>query len=73
MTPNRPTVRVEGLDPTASPVILDVAALLAGSDVSLNTEGSAPGCMAAPSDPECPPVLERLGLGSGPQVAFVVE
>ena len=27
-TPNRPTVRVEGLDPTASPVILDVAALL---------------------------------------------
>jgi len=48
-------------------VVLDVAKLWAEVDldrqIDMVTE-FVRGCMAGPTDPECPPVLTKLGLGN---------
>lgn len=59
--PNRGAVRIVGVDPFATTFVVDLEALLSGSDVSKDT-GGAPGCMSGATDPECPPILERLGV-----------
>lgn len=63
MNPNRVDVQlddwVEG-----SVVVLDLAALLDGATLT-NTDGTAPGCMSGPDDPECGAVFENLGLAHG--------
>lgn len=59
---NRPLVELDGFDPDTSVVVADLAALLAGSNVDANQADTAPGCMSGPTDPECNPVFERLGL-----------
>jgi uncharacterized repeat protein (TIGR04052 family) len=63
--PNRPTIRLEGFDPAESVVVLDVAAMVEGMDLSVNTEGTALGCMSGPTDPECLVPMTSLGLPFG--------
>lgn len=62
-TPNLPQVC---LDYTAiaarRPVRVDVAPVFADVDVTVNTPGTAAGCMSGPTDPECITVLPKLGL-----------
>lgn len=60
--PNQPTIRIEGMDLSSQAITLDVAALVANTDVTQNTEETAPGCMAGPEDPECFGVFDALGL-----------
>ena len=73
--PNRPVVTLTGFDPLAEPVIADVAPVVARVDLTRNTEGTSPGCMSFPNDPECRTVLPALGLPymdvpAGGQVLF---
>lgn len=51
-----------GFDPAAQVLVADLAALLAATDVDVNTATTAPGCMSSPSDPECTAIFSRLGL-----------
>lgn len=60
--PNRPHYRLDGFDPAKSTVILDVGALLAGTDITVNAPKSASGCMSFPGDGDCPAIFDRLGL-----------
>lgn len=63
---NRPQVTFRRFDPSRQQVAVDVKAMLAGVDVTVNG-GGAPGCMGGPTDPECGPVFDAFGLrlGSG--------
>ncbi|WP_224244572.1 MbnP family copper-binding protein [Hyalangium gracile] len=64
--PNRFEVEIAGFDPTASKaVVLDVAALLAGTNLDTNQAETAPGCMSESTDNDCAPIFQRLGLGFG--------
>lgn len=49
-------------DPTKQKVAIDVAALVAGNNVTANA-GGASGCMSAPTDPECNAMFQALQLG----------
>ncbi|MGQ7847467.1 MbnP family copper-binding protein [Granulosicoccus sp. 3-233] len=64
-SPNRVEVMFEQADPSASVFVIDPAAILNNSDLTHNTEGTSPGCMSAPNDPECAAIMEALGLHSG--------
>ena len=46
-------------------VIFDLGKLLEGSDISVNSPHSAPGCMSAENDPDCTAVMKALGLPYG--------
>jgi uncharacterized repeat protein (TIGR04052 family) len=48
-------------DPTRHKIVLDVPALLAGNNVTING-GGASGCMSAPDDPECAAMFNALQL-----------
>lgn len=59
--PNRPQIRVSDFDPETNVLVLDVAALVAGSDLTANT--GAPGCQSFPDDTaDCTPLFPTLGL-----------
>jgi uncharacterized repeat protein (TIGR04052 family) len=58
---NRPQVRFASFDASKHRIVVDLAALLATSDVGQNMDGP-PGCMSAPTDPECPAIFDALGL-----------
>lgn len=60
--PNRPSYRLDGFDPAKSTVILDMSALLAGTDITVNAPKSASGCMSFPGDGDCLAIFDRLGL-----------
>jgi uncharacterized repeat protein (TIGR04052 family) len=60
--PNRPTIRLDGFNPLRQPVVLDLASLLAATDVTTNAAGSTSGCMAAAADDDCVAIMDRLGL-----------
>lgn len=59
---NRPTYRLDGFKPRTGKVVLDLGALLAGTDVTVNAPGSASGCMSFTSDDDCIAIMDRLGL-----------
>lgn len=59
---NRPSYRLEAFDPARSTVVLDIGALLAGTDITINAPGSASGCMSFPGDADCTAIFDRLGL-----------
>ncbi len=59
--PNRPVLELAPFDPASSLIRLDVASLLAESELATDA-GGAPGCMSSPDDPECGPLFEALGL-----------
>jgi uncharacterized repeat protein (TIGR04052 family) len=59
---NRPSIRLTGFDPATDTVVLDLAALLADSDLSTDAGGS-PGCQSSPDDAgDCTPLFPNLGL-----------
>jgi uncharacterized repeat protein (TIGR04052 family) len=58
---NRIPVRFASFDPTRQRVVLDLAILFAGIDLNRDVGGAA-GCMSGPTDPECGPIFEKLGL-----------
>jgi len=63
---NRFEVELADFDPTQPRgVVLDVAALLASSNLDVNQAQSAPGCMSTSDDGDCAPIFQRLGLGFG--------
>jgi hypothetical protein len=45
-----------------TPIIADIGPVLSDVDITRNTEGTSPGCMSFPNDPECRTVLPALGL-----------
>ncbi|MBE2319388.1 metallo-mystery pair system four-Cys motif protein [Solirubrobacter sp. CPCC 204708] len=65
---NRPAVKLKTFDPAGQQVAVDVGAMLAGNDITLN-RGNAPGCMSGPDDPECAGIFSAFGL-SGKQTVF---
>lgn len=60
--PNRPQYRLTAFDPAKSKVVLDLGALLATTDITVNAPESASGCMSFPGDADCVAVMDRLGL-----------
>ena len=62
MRPNLLPVEFEAFDASADVIVLDLATLVAGVDVSQNTEATAPGCMSGVTDPECVALFPNLGL-----------
>jgi uncharacterized repeat protein (TIGR04052 family) len=48
-----------------SQVVVDIAALFAGSNLDFNQAQSSPGCMSTPDDADCAPIFQRLGLAFG--------
>ncbi|TWB23403.1 putative repeat protein (TIGR04052 family) [Nitrospirillum amazonense] len=63
--PNSPRIDLADFDPDRDQVVADPAALLTDSDVTETIQGTAPGCMSAPTDPKCLPILPKLGLPIG--------
>lgn len=59
---NRPVYKLEHFDVKKSKVVLDIGALLAGTDITVNAPQTASGCMAFPGDGDCPAIFDRLGL-----------
>lgn len=58
---NRSSYRLDGFNPASSRVVLDFAALLSGTDITVNAPRTASGCMSGP-DPDCVAIFDRLGL-----------
>ncbi len=61
-TPNRPSYRLADFDPAKQKVVLDVAALLAQTDVTINMPETASGCMSGAEDDNCVAIMDRFGL-----------
>lgn len=59
---NRATYRLDTYDSAASVVVLDLGALLAATNVTVNQPGSTSGCMSSPKDDDCIALMDRLGL-----------
>jgi uncharacterized repeat protein (TIGR04052 family) len=59
--PNVADVALTGFDPAKSKVVVDFAALVAGSDLSMNV-GGPPGCLSGTTDPECAAIFQRFGM-----------
>jgi uncharacterized repeat protein (TIGR04052 family) len=59
--PNRASVRLRRFNPKREKVAVDVKALLAGNDITVN-RSDAPGCMSGPTDPECEGVFGAIGV-----------
>lgn len=57
---HRPVITFNDFDVSSQQIVADVGRLLAGSDLTTNTAFS--GCMAFPNDPDCPSIMNRLGL-----------
>lgn len=60
-TPNRMSVTFSSFDPATQQIAVDVAALVAGNDVTVNQAGAA-GCMSGGTDPECEAIFERIAI-----------
>ncbi len=63
--PNRIAVSFDRFDPAKNVVAVDLAAMLADTDVGHNTPDTAPGCMSGQDDPECKGVFAAFGLPFG--------
>ena len=59
--PNRARIFLQGFNPKTDAVRLDLAGLVDGIDITRSVL-RPPGCMAAPTDPDCVPVFANLGL-----------
>ncbi len=72
--PNRPEITLTRFDASTQRIIVDTGALLANADLESNAEGTPEGCMGDPSDADCTPILEALGLSDdATQTFFRVE
>jgi uncharacterized repeat protein (TIGR04052 family) len=61
-TKNVAAVELSDFDPDTDTVVLDIGELFADADLSSNTADTPPGCMSSPTDPDCAPVFDKLGL-----------
>lgn len=59
---NRPTYEFRNLDLNKDTFVFDYADLVGQSDITKNTEKTAPGCMSSAKDPECQAVFKALGM-----------
>ena len=59
--PNRGIVYLPYFNPASQKIAVDVAALLAGTNITIN-QGGAQGCMSAGTDGDCLKVFEALGI-----------
>ncbi|WP_223635548.1 MbnP family copper-binding protein [Corallococcus sp. EGB] len=66
---NRPEFHLDGFDVTKSRVVMDLGTLFAGSDLDANAPDTAAGCMSSPTDADCGPLFQRLGLAFGGKAA----
>jgi uncharacterized repeat protein (TIGR04052 family) len=60
--PNRPVYRFKRFDPANEVLVLDLAQLVAGTDVTVNAPKTPAGCMASPKDDDCADIMKRFGL-----------
>ncbi|MDP3277850.1 MAG: metallo-mystery pair system four-Cys motif protein [Deltaproteobacteria bacterium] len=60
--PNVIEVSLDNYDPTRDNIVMDLAALLAQSNVDTNQAMSAPGCMSGADDMDCREIFGALGL-----------
>lgn len=67
--PNRVTVQFDRFNAANQTVVADIAAVLAGANVDVNSPNTSPGCMSFPNDADCPPVMGALGLAYGAAAA----
>jgi uncharacterized repeat protein (TIGR04052 family) len=70
---NRLRVTLTGFEPETSAVVMDLAALLSGSNLDTNVPMTAPGCMSGATDTDCSPIFERLGLPFGTAATPAVQ
>ncbi|MBT9492227.1 MAG: metallo-mystery pair system four-Cys motif protein [Paucibacter sp.] len=59
--PNRATLQFPAFDPSAQKIAVDLTALLAGTNITIN-QGGAQGCMSAGTDRDCLKVFEALAI-----------
>jgi uncharacterized repeat protein (TIGR04052 family) len=59
--PNTPRICLDSFDMASQAVTIDIGALLADSDVTVNAGGAA-GCMSGNNDPECPAIMPKFGI-----------
>jgi uncharacterized repeat protein (TIGR04052 family) len=72
--PNRPAIALQNFDWRSNAIVLDVARLVAGADLTAHSGGTE--CMSDPNDdPDCSPPFAALGLApnSKAQTAFRVR
>lgn len=65
------TPRIEGFDVDADSLVVDLAAMFAGTDLTTPNEmmtDPVPGCMSGVMDPQCPAPFGALGLTIGSDV-----
>lgn len=60
--PNRMEFKLASFNPATQQVAVDVQALLAGIDITVNTQGTSAGCMSGGTDPECQNVFKAMAL-----------
>lgn len=61
--PNRMEVDLDGFDPDANVILVDLRALYADSDLETDLpDDVVAGCMSDPGDPDCVPVFGNLGV-----------
>lgn len=61
--PNIATFTLEGYQADRDLISLDLKTLLQDSDLTENTEGTAPGCMGQSDDPDCVGIFNHFNLG----------
>jgi uncharacterized repeat protein (TIGR04052 family) len=76
--PNRPRITLPFNPEFGRAVVLDLMKLFEGVNLDTNLAMSAPGCMSAPTDTDCAPIFQKLGLpfagaSAGTQSVFSVE
>jgi uncharacterized repeat protein (TIGR04052 family) len=71
-TPNRPTYRFGHFNASRQVVVLDLAALVADTDVTVNAPDTAPGCMSG-DDADCTAIMSHFGLGGPSHVQSFVR
>lgn len=62
--PNQVIVRFDQFNTDNNIVITDIGRVLKDTNVDVNTEDTAPGCMSGLRDPECADILPAFGLGA---------
>lgn len=58
---NRMAVKLASFDPSTQKIAVDLKALLAGTDITVNQSGAS-GCMSGGTDPECLNVFKSLAI-----------
>lgn len=61
-SPNRPDILLSDFDPASDSVVVDIAALLANTNLAENQEDTPVGCMSSTEDNDCSGIMQNLGL-----------